>query len=944
MNKVFTDYTQSTPTTGDYYLLQRGLNYFKVAAEDVARAAVSGTANKMARYVSANTLGDSTLGDDGTNVSVPVAKYITGSSGTKSRIDMNYGGADGTIFITTDGATNAESSLYMDSAVWALGVGGNTTGMGLGGDDTVVNCGWNFGSNLIWQADKANNLFKIKTTTEIAGDQYIKSAASKGSILFDDTNSTLKLSNDHTAYTKGYMWLENTRAFFGFNQTSILLNSNQGTVGGSVSFKGLVYDADYSANFTSRSLVDKAYVDATVLNTSWKTPVRAATTANITLSGIQTVDGVALIAGDRVLVKNQTTATDNGIYIVAAGAWARATDADTATELVGATLWVNEGTNNGDKLFTCSNDSITLGSTNITFVQSGAGTSYTNGTGIDISGNIISISSSYVGQNTITTLGTITTGVWNGTAISAAYTSGLVKTDGSTPLTADWAIGSYSLTGVKSLGIAGTAGNGYAEFLAQSSNSTAPASTGFRLFSGSAGAMAWARKNGTDTYVRSFDSTLTADRTYTLPDASTTLLGRTGTNAANQLSYFNDANQVTSSSNLDYASNCLRSLKTGSASTDVSGRFGHISFQSFDANNHMIGGNYTYNGGRYATGFANYIQFFNGGIYFGTSSSSAGAGVATGVGSAGVILPSGDFVIGSNATVGGGGIELVRSSNARARIVATNSSTGNAAVAQVDARNNGGYITTIGTHGSGYTTAGSFQANAGILYSDAPNGLNINAADATGGTIRFYTGGTASGNLWAYITGAGNKVLGNGALATNATNGFAYLTGVAGKSTGTPTSITGMVPIVIDTNSNSIGFYANSEWQYTVKSFKATYTAAQWKTIGSAPLVCVAAAGAGIYLALVPGTLCIKKASGTAYSFTGATYIGLGYSGANFLSKVTASYISSGAVSVMGNVEGNEMQGFENDYLAITTDNGADSSVGAGSVTVSFKYMEVNLN
>ena len=79
------------------------------------------------------------------------------------------------------------------------------------------------------------------------------------------------------------------------------------------------------------------------------TSVRAATTANITLSATQTVDGVALVAGDRVLVKDQSTASANGIYVVAAGAWVRATDADSATKVTGGMFnFVEEGTANAD--------------------------------------------------------------------------------------------------------------------------------------------------------------------------------------------------------------------------------------------------------------------------------------------------------------------------------------------------------------------------------------------------------------------------------------------------------------------------------------------------------------------------------------------------------------------------------------------------------------------
>ena len=118
---------------------------------------------------------------------------------------------------------------------------------------------------------------------------------------------------------------------------------------------------------------------------------------------------------------------------------------------------------------------------------------------------------------------------WNTFNNKLGSLSGAVLVNGTTPLTADWALGSFNLTGIKSLAINGTAGNGYGEFVSQSSNTSAPASSGFRLFAGSTGSFNWARKNGTDTYVRTFDTTLTANRTYTLFDASDTLVGLTQT-------------------------------------------------------------------------------------------------------------------------------------------------------------------------------------------------------------------------------------------------------------------------------------------------------------------------------------------------------------------------------------------------------------------------------
>ena len=83
---------------------------------------------------------------------------------------------------------------------------------------------------------------------------------------------------------------------------------------------------------TAQDAATKAYVDAVVQGLDVKPSVRVATTANITLSGTQTIDGVAVVAGNRVLVKNQSTGANNGIYVVAAGGWTLRHDADAWTE------------------------------------------------------------------------------------------------------------------------------------------------------------------------------------------------------------------------------------------------------------------------------------------------------------------------------------------------------------------------------------------------------------------------------------------------------------------------------------------------------------------------------------------------------------------------------------------------------------------------------------
>lgn len=218
----------------------------------------------------------------------------------------------------------------------------------------------------------------------------------------------------------------------------------------------------------------KNYVDLAIQGLDPKASVVVATTANLTVTATTTtltnsgaqaalaIDGVTIAANDRVLVKDQTTAAQNGIYVVTntgsvSTNWVltRADDASLWAELPAAFVFVEKGTTNADNgyLFTVDQGG-TLGTTAITVSQfSGAG-QITAGNGLTKSGNTIDvvgtanritvaadsvdIAATYVGQTSITTLGTITTGTWNATAIAAtkggtgltAAVTGLLKGDG----------------------------------------------------------------------------------------------------------------------------------------------------------------------------------------------------------------------------------------------------------------------------------------------------------------------------------------------------------------------------------------------------------------------------------------------------------------------------------------------------------------------------------
>jgi hypothetical protein len=182
----------------------------------------------------------------------------------------------------------------------------------------------------------------------------------------------------------------------------------------------------------------KGYVDALAQGIDAKASCVVATTANITLSGTQTIDGISVSVGDRVLVKDQSTASQNGIYLCASSTWTRTTDADTYAELVAAFTFVEKGTTNADSGYICTIDAGgTLGSTSITWAQfSGAG-QITAGDGLTKTGNTLNVgtaSSSRIVVNS-DNIDLASSGVTPGTYQSVTFDAYGRATSGTNPTT-----------------------------------------------------------------------------------------------------------------------------------------------------------------------------------------------------------------------------------------------------------------------------------------------------------------------------------------------------------------------------------------------------------------------------------------------------------------------------------------------------------------------------
>lgn len=200
--------------------------------------------------------------------------------------------------------------------------------------------------------------------------------------------------------------------------------------------------ADPSANTDA---ANKQYVDNVARGLQWKAPVRVASTANTSLSAPgSSIDGVTMAVNDRVLLKNQTTASENGIWVWAGAAVAltRSVDADNSGELVpGTSVTVTEGTVNGDKVFMIVSDTaITIGTTSQTWGQlGGGGTTYTGGNGISIAGSVVtavaqagggvSVGAGGIALDTSIAARKFSANVGNGSSTSIAVTHGLATQD-----------------------------------------------------------------------------------------------------------------------------------------------------------------------------------------------------------------------------------------------------------------------------------------------------------------------------------------------------------------------------------------------------------------------------------------------------------------------------------------------------------------------------------
>ncbi len=349
--------------------------------------------------------------------------------------DINLGTGDVT-------ATNFIGSIQTASQ-GAITTVGTLTGLTVGGDATIADGANDFD---IASHDGTNGLKLggvLVTTTSaelnvLDGSTAGTAVASKALVV--DANKDINLGSGDITAT---------------NVTGTLQTATQTNVTSVGTLDGLAVSGSQTVTMGSNRITNvadpsqaqdaatKSYVDAVKTGLDVKDSVRVATTAAGTLATSfangSTVDGVTLATGDRILLKNQATASANGIYTVAAsGAPTRATDYDADAEVSGGSFcFVEEGTTNADSGWVVStNGDITVGSTSIDYAQfSGAGQitagsgmtktgntlDVVGGNGITANANSMQIDTTWAGQAAITTVGTIASGAWQGDTIAAEH-------------------------------------------------------------------------------------------------------------------------------------------------------------------------------------------------------------------------------------------------------------------------------------------------------------------------------------------------------------------------------------------------------------------------------------------------------------------------------------------------------------------------------------------
>ncbi len=365
----------------------------QLTAEDLDFAGASGTGSvdlDSQTFTIASGEGIDTVAS-GQTLTVSGEDATTSNKGIASFSSDNFAVSSGAVTIKDGGVANAE--LVNDSVSYGgvsldLGQTDSTPAFNLSDATAYPTSALNgtiANSQLASGIDATKIADGSVTSTEF---QYINTLSSNAQTQL---SGKLTASNDLSDLASA----STARSNLGLGSISTQASNNVSITGGSIT--------GMSTPSGNSDVANKDYVDQAIAGLRNRTVAECATTANVNLSnGLEagdTIDGVTLVAGDRVLVKDQSTATENGLYIaVSSGAASRDPEHDTIAELSGGMIVVNQGSSNNDKIFLCTTDnSGSVGSTNITYTQVTPNNSGTvTSIGLAQSGSEFSISGSPV--------------------------------------------------------------------------------------------------------------------------------------------------------------------------------------------------------------------------------------------------------------------------------------------------------------------------------------------------------------------------------------------------------------------------------------------------------------------------------------------------------------------------------------------------------------------
>ena len=370
-------------TAGTALIASSALQSLAITSSTLNSTPIGATTPSSGAFTTISASGNITaniIGNVTGNLTGNVTGNLTGnvtSTGSNSFASVTISG--GTIDNTTIGATTANTvrgSTVTATVGFVGGLTGNVTG-NVTGNLTGNSAGVHTGAVI---GNVTGNLLGDVTGT---GTSTFAAITMSGAIAMGTAKITGmgNPTNAQDAATKTYT----------DTADAARLALTGGTMSGAIAM-GTSKITGMGDPTLAQDAATKNYVDNLSQGLDAKASCRVATTANITLSGTQTIDGISVIAADRVLVKDQTTTANNGIYLCASGAWTRTTDADTWAELPAAFVFVEVGTLNANNGYVCTvADGGTLGTTAITWVQfSGAG-QITAGSGLTKVGNTLDV-------------------------------------------------------------------------------------------------------------------------------------------------------------------------------------------------------------------------------------------------------------------------------------------------------------------------------------------------------------------------------------------------------------------------------------------------------------------------------------------------------------------------------------------------------------------------